>query len=94
MDFTDDGIFIFKRMYRKQFYSGAFLITPQIYNLAKTYEIKSFIMFDANDLGSIAFFGESLLSTFEQPMFYVTVIDKNKGTLFYHKISLDNPITP
>ncbi len=63
MDFTNDGIFIFKRKDRQDYSYAAFLITPQIDNLAKIYEIKSFIMFDANDLGSIAFIGESVLST-------------------------------
>jgi hypothetical protein len=83
-------------MYRKFFYSAAFFITPQIDNLAKTYEVHSFIMFDANDLGSIAFVGESVLSTPEQPILSVTVIDKNKGTLFHRNISPNNnnAITP
>ncbi len=87
MDFTDDGILIYKRYYFNYSSAVAFLITPQINNLAQTYEIQSFTMFDVNDLGSIAFVGENILSTSEQPIFYITVIDKNKGTLFHRQIS-------
>jgi hypothetical protein len=52
--------------------------------------MKSFIEFDINDLGSIAFVGESVLSTLQKPIISITIIDKNKVTLSHRNILLSN----
>jgi hypothetical protein len=52
--------------------------------------MKSFIEFDINDLGSIAFVGESVLSTLQKPIISITIIDKNKVTLSHRNILFSN----